>query len=552
MNIFGSYNYAYRINLNHLFLDRNFYTDAKVFNGKDVKDNYSKLFLHSHTARFGTDYYAGKNTVIGFIVNGNFNRFRRTNKNESIVINPMDQPVNTFETDASNKDRGSNWVANINLKHTFDTTGRELTADVDYAQYDNKSMSRTATSYYQMNGQPLQPDYILDGNQRGNLELMTAKADYSQRFLQTGKMEAGFKLSFVTADNDAKFWDMSSGTPVNDVNKTNHFYYQENNNAAYLNFQKRWGKWDLQTGLRAEQTNIDTRQAFGDVKWDSSYLQFFPSAFLNYQLAEEKTLGFSVSRRIDRPGYNQLNPFLFLIDVTTYATGRPGLLPQLTWSYELSYTVKGININFGYSHTKNNQNIAIARFADVFPDIPSDDNVTVQIPINLKSSDYYGVSIAAPVRITQWWNMLNNGNFYYEKYNGQLGITQLNRGRPVAEIQTNNTFTFKKGWSAELTANLNTGNQYGFMIFDPQWALGVGAQKNILKNKGTLRFSFTDIFWTNLPKAVITYDNYVEKWNAKRETRVATLSFSYRFGGKNVLQARRRALGSDEERRRAN
>ena len=552
INIFGSYNYAYRVNLNHLFLDRNFYTDAGIFNGKDLKDNYSKMYLNAHTARLGADYYAGKNTIIGFIVNGNFNRFERTNKNESLVIDPQNNPLNTFKTRAANNDRAGNWVANLNLKHSFDTTGRELTADFDYARYNSKSLSGTATSYYKMTGEPLQADYVLDGNQAGNLELLTAKSDYSQRFLQNGKLETGFKVSWVTADNDARFWDVSTGTPVNDAGKTNHFYYKENNHAAYVNLQKQWGKWDLQTGLRAEQTNIHTRQASGNVQWDSSYLQIFPSAFLNYHLQPEKTIGFSVSRRIDRPGYNQLNPFLFLIDVTTYATGSPGLLPQLTWSYELSYTVKSININLGYSRTRNNQNTAIARFADVFPNIPADENVTVQIPINLKSSDYYGISVSAPVRVSRWWNMLNNADFFYEKYNGQLGITQLKRGRPVARLQTNHTFNLKKGWSAELNANLNTGNQYGFMIFDPQWALGVGAQKNILKNRGTLRFSFTDIFWTSLPKAVITYDNYVEKWNAKRETRVATISFTYRFGSNKVLQARRRALGSDEERGRAN
>ena len=136
----------------------------------------------------------------------------------------------------------------------------------------------------------------------------------------------------------------------------------------------------MQLGLRAEHTSVETYQVKGDISSDSSYMQFFPSAFFNYKLKENKTLGVSVSRRIDRPGYSQLNPFLFLIDVTTYATGNPGLLPQFTWSYEMSYTVKNISFTLGYSHTDRNQNIVITRFKDVFPNIPSDDNVTVQNP----------------------------------------------------------------------------------------------------------------------------------------------------------------------------
>jgi iron complex outermembrane recepter protein len=258
-----------------------------------------------------------------------------------------------------------------------------------------------------------------------------------------------------------------------------------------------------------------------------------------------------VSRRIDRPGYSQLNPFLFLIDVTTYATGNPALLPQFTWAYELNYTVKNINFSLSYSHTKNNQNVAIARFNDVFPQNPQADNVTVQIPVNISSSDYAGLSISAPVKLTKWWNMVNNADIYYNHFNGNLGGTKLNDGKPAVDVRINNSFTLKKGWSTELNAVFNSGGQYGFMVSEPQWGISAGVQKTILQNKGTLRFNITDIFWTNLPKAVITYDNYIERWHAQRETRVANLSFSYRFGKKTVQGARRRTTGSEEERQRA-
>ena len=147
--------------------------------------------------------------------------------------------------------------------------------------------------------------------------------------------------------------------------------------------------------------------------------------------------------------------------------------------------------------------------------------------------------------------MINNANIYYQHFDGKLGTTQLNKGRPAGDLRTNNTFTLKKGWTAELTGNVNSGGQYGFMVTDPQWGVGAGVQKLIMKSKGTLRFNITDIFWTNLPKAVITYDNYIEKWHAYRETRVANLTFTYRFGSNKVQQARRRTTASEEERQRA-
>lgn len=550
VNIFGNYNHAYRVGLNHLILDRNFYNNG-VYNGGDLKDNYSKSPSNSNTARLGMDFFPSKKTILGFVVNGNFNSYRRNNNNSSIVINPQKQAVSTFESLATNDDHGNNIVANINFKHTFDSTGKEITADLDYGSFNSNSLTRNATRYYKLDGSSLQPNYVLDGDQDGKLNFRTAKVDYVTPLKGNAKFETGFKTSFVSSDNDAKFFDVSNGTPQNDVNKTNHFLYKESNNAGYINFSKQFKKFDLQLGLRGEHTSLETEQLKGNIKFDSSYFQLFPSAFFNYKIKEDKVLGVSVSRRIDRPGYSQLNPFLFLIDVTTYATGKPGLLPQLTWSYELSYTLKNLNFTLGYSRTKDNQNIAIAKFRDVFPTIPSDENVTVQIPINLSSSDYFGLSVSAPIRIKSWWNMINNANVYYNHFNGSLGSTTLDNGKPVVDLRVNNTFTLKNDWTTELNANFSSGGQYGFMVLDPRWGIDAGVQKSIMKKKGTLRFSFTDIFWTNLPKAIITYDNYIEKWHAYRESRVATLTFTYRFGNSKVQQARRRSTGSEEERQRA-
>ncbi len=550
MNLFGGYNYAYRMNLNHLLLDRNFFSNGQ-FTGKDEKDNYTKIPLELNTLRLGADFFPSKKTIIGFVVNSNINSVRPFNNNNSVVIDQSKQPIFKFNTQTRNRHKNKNAVANFNLKHTFDSTGKELTADLDLGYFDSNNFSSVNTQYYQLNGTPLQPDYNLDSYQKGNLKLATVKADYVNPLKRKARLEAGFKTSFVKTDNDARFYDMSSGTPEDDVNKTNHFYYDENINAAYLNYKKEYKKIDFQIGLRAENTNVKTKQIKGNINWDSSYTQLFPSAFLNYKLKENQTIGVSVSRRIDRPNYSQLNPFLFLIDVTTYSTGNPSLLPQFTWSYELNYTVKNINFTLGYSHTKNNQNIVITRFKDVFPNIPSDDNVTVQIPVNLSSSDYVGLTVAAPVRINSWWNMMNNANIFYNHFNGNLAGTALNNGKMVASLSTNQTFTLKKGWTAEMNANYNSGGQYGFMVTRPQWGIGVGVQKSLWKGKGQVRFNITDIFWTNLPRATITYNNYIEYWRAYRETRVANLSFTYRFGNNKVQQARRRALGSEEERQRA-
>lgn len=543
INLFGSYNYSYRKNLNHLILKREFFKDGQ-YDGAYDQDNYMKAPLNSKNARLGADFFPNKRSIIGVVLNGTFTRMNRNNDNQSIVINDIKDPESRFQTGTREKTRFNNILGNINYKYTLDSTGRELTADADYGMFRNNNQSQFVTGFYKLDGTPERPTYKLNGDQDGKISIATVKADYIHPIQKDIRLETGFKTSFVETDNDVQFHDVSSGAPVFDPSKSNRFRYKENNNAVYVNLNTEFKKFSLMAGLRAEQTNMEGHQFVNNIRFDSSYLQMFPSLFLNYKLGAEKTLGFSVSRRIDRPNYSELNPFRFFLDPSTYSSGNPYLKPQLTWSYEISYTVKQFNFTLGYSHTKQNTTVVIR---------PSEteDKVTVQIPVNLDTYDYFGLTIAAPFRFTKWWNSINNANIFYGHYNGNLANTTLDNGTPAANISTNNTFTLPHGWTIEVNAGVNTGGQYGFMKLDPQWQFSPGVQKTVLNKRGTIRLNVTDVFWTNLPQAVINFSNYIEHWRARRESRVANLSFTYRFGRNSVAAARRRNTASEEERRRA-
>lgn len=555
VNIFGNYNHADREMMNHLIINRNFYTNG-VFKGSDDKDNYGFMTFKSNTARLGADFFPSKNTIVGFVVNGSFNKFNRTADINTVVNDLQFRPDFRFNSLGTNRDRFNNVFANVNLKQKLDTTGKELTADVDYGVFNNGSLSRTASTFYNLNGSKRKEDDILDGDQAGKLTLKTAKVDFTNPMKGGARLEAGLKTSYVSSDNDAEFFNVLPSGTVVDATKTNRFFYEEYNNAAYANFSKEYKKFNLQVGLRGELTNLRTRQVKGDRRFNNDYFQLFPSAFFNYKLKPEQTLGVSVSRRIDRPGYRELNPFLFQVDATIYDTGNPLLKPQTTWSYELNYTLKNLAFTFGYSHTKDPQNVVLSKILDVIPAFEikpgQDSNITVQIPVNLQSSDYLGLTASAPIRINKWWNMMNNVNLFYNKFNGNIGGSQLANGKPAANIRTTNSFTFKKGWTAELNANVNTGGRYGYMVMKTQWGLGAGVQKTLLDGKGTLRFNITDIFWTNRPNARVEYEgSYVENWHAYRDSRVANLTFTYRFGNSKVQAARKRTTASEEERQRA-
>jgi hypothetical protein len=545
LNIFGNYNFAYRKAFSHLTLYRSFYKDGQP-DGVFDQDNFITFPFKNHIARVGADYSLSDKTVVGVVVNGVSNQYHSKGHTHSDILNNTNTLVGVDKNYSSNKDHWFNVGINANLKHKFDSLGSELNIDMDYARFGNNTNQDFTTSFYDNTGNTIKDDYILLGDIDGHLNIQSIKADYIKMLTGKAKLELGIKSSLVRADNDLAYYDASSGSPVFDPNQSNHFIYDENINAAYLSFGKELNKFNFQAGLRVEHTAIKGNQLATNQKFDSSYVNLFPSAFVNYKLAKKHELGISVSRRLNRPNYRQLNPFKFFINNTTYSEGNPYLRPQYTYSFEFSHTYnQRITTTLLYSITKENITQVI------FPS-EEEDKITIQTDRNLAQFEFYGVNISAPIQITPWWNSVNTVNVYYGLYRGSLANTNLRNGNVNFNINTNNSFVIgKKGYSAELTGVYRAAEVYGFMKVRPVGQLAIGAQKTILKGKGTVRFNVSDIFYTQVSRATIDFRDYSETFNVKRESRVATLSFTWRFGNNKVAASRRRTSGAEEERQRA-
>jgi iron complex outermembrane receptor protein len=543
LNIFGNLNYGYAKHFNHITTDRYFFENG-IYQGSYDQDNLIYRKHNSESARIGADYFVNKKTVIGVLLNGSTFFVDRYGDNQSLVLDQNNVKESSFFTRADGEENYKNYVVNVNLKHTFDSTGKELTADFDFGAYYRDWGSFYSTGYYDANDLPVQALFKVRTSQDGYTGINTLKVDYVHPFSKSSKLEAGIKTSFVRSDNDILFYDRSNGPEELDSSQSNSFKYKENINAGYFNLSKEWKKFSLQAGIRAEQTNIETFQVFDKVSFDTSYLRLFPSAFFTYKLKGDQTLGVSVSRRIDRPGYNSLNPFRIFVDPSFYAAGDPLIKPAFTWSYELSYTRKQVSIALNYSHTTNPLTYVL---------IPSEtqDRVTIQTPINLESFDYFGINFNTPLRITKWWNVINNGNIYYGYNKGYVAKTVVNSKTINAQFSTNHTLTIKEGLSGEVNFNFDSGNNTGVMKDQFYWILGAGIQKTLLARKATLRLNITDILWRQWPRFRSIYTNYHEYLEARRDTRVAYISFTYRFGKNTIQQARRRTTASEEERRRA-
>src|SRR5690606_2810202 len=139
--------------------------------------------------------------------------------------------------------------------------------------------------------------------------------------------------SYVIADNDLKFYDQSNATPVYDTTKSNHYVYKETIHAGYLTWNYEGKKWSVQLGARGEYTHVKGNQLVSNSVSDTSYFQVFPTAYFGYNPSEKHHFELSMNRRIDRPSYDQLNPFKFYLDPSTYREGNPYLKPQTTYTF---------------------------------------------------------------------------------------------------------------------------------------------------------------------------------------------------------------------------
>ena len=545
INIFGSYNYTYKQGYNELILMRNFFNPDGSLNGAYSQDNYLKLPLHSHLVKAGMDYTLSKNTTIGVVFTGNIADFKPSGENVSDVLDSLRQKTSSFRTSSLSVNSPRNYAGNVNFKHVIDTTGQEITTDLDYARYANNNVQNYTTRYFRNDGSQLQPDDILRDNQNGALNIYSVKTDYVLPINKNEKFEAGFKSSYVKADNNLLFYNIINDVPQFDTTKSNHFIYKENINALYANYNRSFGQYKAQLGLRAEQTISNGDQLTTDNTFRNSYIQLFPSIFLSDKLDDKNEFTISAGRRIDRPTYRQLNPFKFFLDPSTYVEGNPYLKPQLTWQYDFSYTLyQKYTITLSYSSTTDNITSVLIPSAD-------DARVTIQTDRNLATYYIYTASLSLPVDIAAWWSSNNNINAYYNKYAGDLANTQLNAAKFAFDVNSNNSFKISKTVTAELNAVYTSNNVYGYLFVNHVFDLSAGIQKTILRGKGTLKLNGTDLLRTNYLLGATNIGNYSEHFKRYNDSRTATLAFVYRFGSNKVAPAKRRAGGAEEEKKRA-
>jgi len=544
LNVYANYNLSDREGLNKVSFDRKFY-DNNILSGEFNQHNYTSMLFTTNNAAAGLDYYISKKTTIGMALNGETFYLGTRGNYLAQVLDNTGAEQSYFATINGSTGQWNNYGANANLKHILDSTGGELTIDADYARYWNKNYQDFTTRYYLPDGSVMQDPYLLHADIVGLTQIHSVKADLTKTVKGGIHLEAGIKASLVSADNMPSFYNRSSGGNTYDASKSDHFIYSEDINAAYLNISRDWKKVSAQFGLRGEQTIDKGEEKITGQAFNRNYTNLFPSFAVQEHVNANNELGLTLSRRIERPDYDALNPYKFFVDPSTYKEGNPYLLPALSYSAELSHTFKQrIITTLNYTLTDN-------VITEVIQPSLTQDRVTIQTQVNIAHMAYYGISGAYTLSFYKWWNNVSSINVYYAQYQGDLVNTNLDKGKMTFDINTTNRFMLPHDWTTEITFFYQAPQLYGYLNLNERWSLNIGAQKNMWGKKATVRLNVSDIFWKNNPAGSSVYAQYYEFFYAYHDTRQANLSFTYRFGKNTVAPVRRHSSGAEDEIRRA-
>ncbi|TKK72002.1 TonB-dependent receptor [Ilyomonas limi] len=518
-------------------------------------DQQSRIWMNknNHTFKTGADYTVSAKSNIGVMVNGNIAAPEVTNLNIT--------PISYYPTGAIDKilvagnftkQRNTNINSNINYSYK-DTSGRTLVVNADYGYYNNKQDQVQPNLFFDATGKHTlyQHNYLIVSPAR--IDIYSVKADYEQRFAK-GKLALGGKFGYVKTNNDFNQYNEAGNEWELDKDRSNFFGYKENVNAAYINYARELKGIAIQGGIRAEQTNVEgSLKGFKKMGSDytaetftfkKDYLDFFPSVSITIAPKSQNQFALSYSRRIDRPVYQDLNPFEYRINEYTYHKGSVDLRPQYTNTISLTHTFRyKLNTTLSYSHVKD----VFGQLVDTAQGVKG-----YLVNSNIASQNITSLNISYPFQYKNF-SLFTNVNTYYSAYKADFGADRnINLDVWAVHIYAQSSYRFGKGWAAEISGFYTSPAIWqGTLKTASMWSADAGVQKQIWKGKGAIKATVSDVFKTMKWRATSNFSGQDIAAAGRYDSRQFKINFTYRFGNQKLKAARQYKTGLEEESNRA-
>ncbi|MCC5929209.1 MAG: TonB-dependent receptor [Cyclobacteriaceae bacterium] len=506
-------------------------------------DTYTDRFSNRKSINYqaGFDYKLSTNTIFSGLVSGYNNRWEMdapniTRSNYSISLDTL------FRMTTVEVNRWSHIMGNINLQHTF-KNGQVLSTNVDYLTYRNSN-----PSWYNLINYNESNDLIGSEEFRITkvtpIDIWVTDLNHSMMIGKSIAVESGLRATFSQFTNTVVFEEKLKSDWLVDTKFTNDGLLNEDILAAFSTAKIEFDqKTSLNAGLRYENTKTNLTTVSGEKIVDRHYGDFFPSAFLSRKINDDNLLQVSYGRRITRPTFNDMAPFVFFSDPFTFFAGNENILPTYTNTFKTDFSHKSLIFTVQYSSDKN----LIAAFQ---PTLDEEANTMFLRTENIDQSQTVSMMVAFPLKVTSWWESQNNFTANYQKINSNLNDEMYEVDQKGLQMVLTNTFTLPKNYTIELMGYYMSPVIFGYYKALSRGFVNLGIQKDFEK-AGVLRLSCNDIFettqlrWRSFEGADLDI-----RGRLKFEKRVFMATYTYKFGNSKIKGTRDRKVGSQEEQRR--
>ena len=537
INTFFTYNRNWVKYLLDLYALRKYYDDQGALTAMLQQPSYFKGTSVNNTLKTGLDYEVSPKTTVGLVLGGTLIQRDGGNTSTATWLNSASTADSAIATVNQNNSRFKNGAINLNGRHVI-SASQDIVANFDWLHYSIQTNEN-------FNNQLLAPNGYMEqarGNIPTTINIVLGKADYTLKSGENTTYQAGLKSSHSATDNIASYQNFDGLNWMEDNTKNNHFIYNENINAIYGNVEQKYKHLTIESGLRYEYTSYHAHQLGNAIQKDSAFSRnyggFFPSGSVSYQADSLNNFTLSAGRRIDRPVFQTLNPFYFIINKYTYQTGNPYLLPQYSWNLQLSHQYGSLlTTSLSYSIISN-------YFSQLFL-ADTAKGILLYSQGNVGHTSNLGLSTSVTTSLFKWWSLTAQAVYNHKRlagFNGNNYSSKINQ----LNVSSTSQFIINKAYTAELSGFYTTKARNDIQeLLYPTGQLSLGLSKSILKKKGTLKFSARDIFYTNAMEGLTQFPNATEYFKEKRDSRVFTLAFIYRFG--KTYKVTKRSEGSATE-----
>lgn len=500
------------------------------------RTNTSNYHIKFYTWRLGADWRMGEHHQLSAHYHGYFDDFTAP---KEAIVNRYTSAHQLHSTVSTLNNIIEPYYYNAgNLAWTWqpDTTGKKLTTETHYISYRNLSDAlMTSVTTDGTSGMETAVN-ALRSHQPGYITIRSAKSDLEWPH-KSIIWKAGLKYAWISNDNNYRFDSLIGNVYKEATSMSNHFLYDERISAAYISASRKFKNTSILAGLRVEHTDAKGYTVKDGVTNRWTYASLFPSLSIDHAMKQHK-LNLSLSRRINRPAYSDLNPVRWYTDQYFYYSGNFALVPEMAWLLSAAFTFHHkyiLTATYGFRENYMTKKLSIDEAA----------NAVKSQTANFRNMQRFDVLLSAPFSAGPWSMQLSAGLNYSRYPIPQTGHDAI-ASRWAANAQLQQQLKLPGGFRFELASFLYSRELWGVYLKDELFFIDAGLRKSILKENLVMQFTFMDLLRTYRLRGT-SLSNAANYWyNDRPEAHRISLSLRYHIGGR--LSSKRASSIEEQER----